>query len=79
VLTVTDARVECHVLIVTGPERDRLYERFARLYEFSYDVVVVRDRRRAERRRSQEPQAYERRGADRRVSAPEWVFPPETA
>jgi hypothetical protein len=77
--TGPDQASKPHVLVLTGPASERLYERFGRLYEQSIDVVVVRDRRQAERRRSQLPAAEERRLGDRRVRPPEWVFPPETA
>jgi hypothetical protein len=78
-----------HLLIVTGPLRDRLYERFVRLYANASDVRVIKDRRYGERRRSEQAreddrrrseQAREddRRRADRRRRPPEWVFPPES-
>ena len=66
-----------HRLVVTGPMRDRLYERFTGLYRASADVMVLKDRRYTERRRSQAPRPDERRGADRRRRLEEWVFPPE--
>jgi len=67
-----------HLLIVTGPLRDRLYERFSRLYSGASDVEVVKDRRHGERRRRLLPHSGDRRRGDRRRQAPEWVFPPET-
>jgi hypothetical protein len=71
--------VQTHRLIVTGPLRDRLYERFADLYSHSVDVEVVKDRRYAERRRVTVLRPDERRHDDRRRLTPEWVFPPEAA
>jgi hypothetical protein len=65
-----------HLLIVTGPLRDRLYERFARLYANAEDVRVIKDRRYGERRRAPRPPDTERRSSDRRQRAAEWVFPP---
>lgn len=65
---------ELHVLVITGPARDRLFERFARLYQSSSDVVVVKDRRRTERRNSRMRVEGERRRRERRTAAP-WLFP----
>ncbi|MBM3147816.1 MAG: hypothetical protein FJ000_07985 [Actinobacteria bacterium] len=67
-----------HLLIVTGPLRDHLYERFARLYANASDVRVIKDRRYGERRRSERPRDDDRRRSDRRSRPPEWVFPPES-
>ena len=64
------------MLIVTGPERERLAELFRRLYAGRDDVRVVLDRRRAERRRAAERPPVQRRRGERRVSAPWLVFPP---
>jgi len=72
-----DYQVKVHRLIVTGPLRDRLYERFAELYRHSADVEVVKDRRYAERRRAPATRPVDRRRDDRRRRRPEWVFPPE--
>jgi len=72
-------QVNVHRLVVTGPLRDRLYERFAELYEHSADVEVVKDRRYAERRRSVVGAALDRRRDDRRRDRADWVFPPESA
>jgi hypothetical protein len=69
--------VKTHRLVVTGPLRDRLYERFADLYRHSVDVEVIKDRRYVERRRSHRELADDRRRADRRQSVPDWIFPPE--
>jgi hypothetical protein len=71
--------VQAHRLIVTGPLRDRLYERFADLYRHSVDVEVVKDRRYAQRRRVAVVRPDERRHDDRRRLTPDWVFPPEAA
>jgi hypothetical protein len=63
-------------LIVTGPERDRLYERFVRLYAGRADVVVIKDRRESDRRQSEHESEAERRRRERRRRAA-WLFPPE--
>jgi hypothetical protein len=68
-----------HRLVVTGPLRDRLYERFAELYKHSADVEVVKDRRYAERRRAVINPSDDRRRTDRRRGGADWVFPPESA
>ena len=66
-----------HVLIVTGPERDRLYARFATLFAGRGDVEVIKDRRVSQRRRATVgPGNGERRAADRRSARPDWVVPP---
>jgi hypothetical protein len=72
-------QVKVHRLVVTGPLRDRLYERFAELYKHSADVEVVKDRRYAERRRSVVNPSDDRRRTDRRRRGADWVFPPESA
>ena len=72
-------QVKVHRLVVTGPLRDRLYERFFELYKHSADVQVVKDRRYAERRRSAVHTSADRRRDDRRRSGADWVFPPESA
>ena len=64
------------VLVVTGPARDRLYDRFRRLYQGRDDVRVVVDRRGRQRRGSPVRVGIERRRVERRVSAPWLVFPP---
>jgi len=66
-----------HVLIVTGPQRERLHRRFARLYAFSTDVLVRLDRRYRQRRRAAASREVERRRTERRVERPDWVFPPD--
>jgi hypothetical protein len=72
-------QAKVHRLIVTGPLRDRLYERFAELYSRSADVEVIKDRRYAERRRSAARPSADRRRDDRRRGRAEWVFPPDSA
>lgn len=66
---------EHHVLVVTGPDRDRLYERFRILFFGRDDVEVVKDRRRCERRAQAAPTGRERRAGERR-HAVVWVVPP---
>jgi hypothetical protein len=69
-----------HVLFVTGPQRERLFEHFTRLFRGRDDVEVRMDRRREERRRDQRgPLDGERRRQDRRRRSPDWVVPPEGA
>jgi hypothetical protein len=71
-----NADTAIHRLIVTGPERDRLYQRFNRLFWGREGVEVVKDRRVAERRRQRSQSAVERRSRERRRVAPDWVVPP---
>ncbi len=65
-------------LVVGGPCADRLAQRFSQLYSGRDDVVVIRDRRGGDRRRSTAAATdLERRGgADRRQLPPSWVFAP---
>lgn len=63
-------------LVVTGPGRDRLYERFRRLFWGREGVEVVKDRRVSERRRDRSQVAGERRSRERRRVAPDWLVPP---
>ena len=63
-------------LVVTGPGRDRLFERFRVLFWGRGDVEVVKDRRVAERRRERARVAAERRALERRLVAPDWLVPP---
>jgi hypothetical protein len=77
-VTATGPENERHVLVVTGLQRDRLYDRFTRLYAFSSDVLVMRDKRYIERRSSAARPEPDRRRGDRRMVRPDWVFPPET-
>jgi hypothetical protein len=73
-----DARVDTatYRLVVTGPERDRLYERFRRLFWGREGVKVVKDRRVTERRRDRSQVAAGRRSRERRRVAPDWLVPP---
>ncbi len=71
---VTDSAV--HVLVVTGPQRERLFQRFSEVYLGRDDVRVVMDRRAGERRRGRRAVTQERRRTDRRRSVPWMVFPP---
>ena len=64
-----------HRLVVTGPARDRLYQRFTRLFWGREGVEVVKDRRVAERRRDRSQSAVERRSHERRSAAPDWMVP----
>jgi hypothetical protein len=63
-------------LLVTGPGRDRLYERFRWLFWGRDGVEVIKDRRVSERRRDHSTVAAERRARERRRAAPDWVVPP---
>lgn len=73
------AQEERHsILIVTGPARDRLYERFAALYRYRSDVLVIKDRRLGERRGCCTVFADDRRQAERRRCSSGWVFPPSS-
>lgn len=65
-----------HQLVVTGPQRDRLYQHFGRLFWGRDGVEVVKDRRVAERRRDRSKTPVERRSHERRRAAPDWAFPP---
>ena len=65
-----------HRLVVTGPERNRLYQHFYRLFLGRDGVEVVKDRRLAERRRDRSQRAVERRSRERRSAAPDWMVPP---
>jgi hypothetical protein len=73
-----DARVDTatYRLVVTGPERDRLYELFRRLFWGRDGVEVVKDRRVSDRRRDCSQLAPERRSRERRRAGPEWLVPP---
>ena len=69
---------EVRRLVVTRVRaRDQLFEHFSRLFYGRDDVVVIKDRRRGERRRGEAPVARERRTSDRRRHPPDWVVPPE--
>jgi hypothetical protein len=65
-----------YVLFVTGPLRERLYRRFAALFD-GRDVEVRVDRRVAERRHERRgPDERARRRRDRRRRRPDWIVPP---
>ena len=63
-------------LVVTGPQRDRLYERFSALFWGRDGVEVLKDRRVTERRLELSRTDFERRSRERRRAAPDWVVPP---
>jgi len=63
-------------LVVTGPGRDRLYERFSAIFWGRDGVEVLKDRRVSERRRERAQAAVERRSRERRRAAPDWLVPP---
>ena len=65
-----------HRLVVTGPERERLYERFQRLFFGRDDVEVVCDQRTHERRHEGGRGTPERRSRERRTRSA-WVVPPD--
>jgi len=65
-----------YVLVVRGPAQDLLHEHFSRLFEGREGVVVVKDRRRDQRRRSESPVHRERRSHDRRGAQSPWLVPP---
>jgi hypothetical protein len=66
-----------YTLVVRGPAEDLLYARFARLFAGREDVLVVRDRRRSERRRVAAPVVHDRRDRDRRGLGRPWLVPPD--
>ena len=66
-----------HVLFVTGPLRERLYDHFSALFDGRDDVEVRIDRRQGERRhRKLGPHGGERRRRERRRQDPDWIVPP---
>jgi hypothetical protein len=66
-----------HVLFVTGPQRELLYEHFTVLFSGHDDVEVRIDRRHGERRRAaRAPLDGELRRQERRRRSPDWVVPP---
>jgi hypothetical protein len=67
---------DMHRLVVTGPARDRLYDRFGRLFWGRDDVEVLKDRRVADRRRDRREIVVDRRSVERRRTAPVWLVPP---
>jgi hypothetical protein len=64
-------------LVVTGPQRDLLYDHFRRLFWGRDGVEVVKDRRSAERRRAPTAVGFDRRTRDRRHARPAWIVPPD--
>jgi hypothetical protein len=64
-------------LVVTGPQRDLLYDHFRRLFWGRDGVEVVMDRRTGERRREPASVGFDRRTRDRRRARPTWVVPPD--
>jgi hypothetical protein len=67
---------DVHRLVVTGPARDRLYDRFGRLFWGRDGVEVLKDRRVADRRRDRREIVVDRRSGERRRTAPDWLVPP---
>jgi hypothetical protein len=65
-----------YTLVVRGPAQDLLFDHFRRLFEGRDGVVVVKDRRRGQRRRADSPVHPERRRCERRHEPP-WLVPPE--
>jgi hypothetical protein len=65
-------------LVVGGPCADRLFLHFSQLFSGRDDVVVIRERRSGDRRRSTAATTDLERcgGADRRQLPPSWVFAP---
>jgi hypothetical protein len=75
-MTTTSINAE-HVLFVTGPVREQLYQHFRTLFVGRDDVEVRLDRRFAERRSEGRRQVRdERRRHDRRRHPPDWIVPP---
>jgi hypothetical protein len=74
---MTPSEKKTYTLVVRGPAQDLLFEHFSRLFDGRDGVVVVRDRRREQRRRDAWPVHRERRGGDRRGRVKPWVVPPE--
>ena len=66
-----------YTLVVRGPAQDLLYEHFSRLFDGRDGVVVVKDRRREQRRRDASPVRRERRAFERRGRGKPWVVPPD--
>jgi hypothetical protein len=76
-MKIMDSAYAEHVLFVTGPERERLYEHFVTLFSGRDDVEVRIDRRVGERRHAPRgPVGGERRREDRRRRPPDWIVPP---
>jgi hypothetical protein len=64
-------------LVVTGPERDLLYDHFRHLFWGRDGVEVVKDRRSGERRREAASVGFDRRTRERRHARPAWIVPPD--
>ncbi|HZL64555.1 MAG TPA: hypothetical protein VFD50_06400 [Thermoleophilia bacterium] len=64
-------------LVVTGPQRDQLYDHFRHLFWGRDGVEVVKDRRAGERRCEAGSVGFDRRTRDRRRSRPAWIVPPD--
>jgi hypothetical protein len=64
-------------LVVTGPARERLYERFVRLFHGRDDVEVIKDQRDGERRLEEGSPEQDRRTADRRQCSVPRIGPPD--
>ena len=74
---MTPTEEKSYTLVVRGPAQDLLFEHFSRLFEGRDGVVVIRDRRREQRRRDARPVGRERRAAERRGRVKPWIVPPE--
>lgn len=73
-----DVDTQVRRLVVTGPARDLLFKHFSRLFWGHEGVVVIKDRRYAERRAARRAVPFERRAGDRRSHEPDWIVPPDT-
>ena len=74
---MTPSEKKTYTLVVRGPAQDLLFEHFSRLFDGRDGVVVVRDRRREQRRRDASPVRRERRAGERRGQTTPWFVPPE--
>jgi hypothetical protein len=72
-----DAHIPRQRLVVTGPQREPLYERFWRLFYGRDDVEVIKDRRQGERRLDAAVAEQDRRTADRRQWSVPRIGPPD--
>ncbi len=64
-------------LVVTGPQRDLLYDHFRHLFWGRDGVEVVKDRRAGERRRDSASVGLDRRTRERRRARAVWIVPPD--
>ena len=71
-----DAHIPRQRFVVTGSQRQQLYERFQRLFHGRDDVEVIKDRRQGERR-SDAAAEQDRRAADRRQCSVPRIGPPD--